>query len=111
MPTAEAYHDAAARFGLLAERLHREAGEYHAGPAESLMGAGPVRAAVDASLDRTASHLVAAGDELVRLSALCRVRASVCERYRWAWRRYRALPFLERTVVGPPPRPARWADP
>lgn len=109
MPTAAEYQDAARRYRTVGEHLLREAGEL-ARWATGFTGAGPVRIAIDDSLERTRAALVVAGEELTRLAEVCHRRAELCAEFSRSMRHYRHLTPVERLVRRPPSPPARWVE-
>lgn len=109
MPTAAEYRDAARRYRITGEHLLREAAEI-ARWAIGFVAAGPVQDTIDESLRRTRGALVAAGDELTRIAAVCDARAEVCAEFARSVERYRHLTPVEQLLRRPPTRPARWVE-
>ena len=110
MPTAAEYRDAAQRYRSVAENLLGEAGAVF-GWATGFVSDGPIGVAIDDSIARTHTHLVAAGEDIRRLAQVCDARADVCAEYAHAVWRYHQLTLVEQLWYGYPARPASWAEP
>ncbi len=109
MPTAAEYRDAARRFRAAGENLLREAAEVARWAQVPFCG-GPVRIAIDESLERVGVSLVDAGQQLTGLALVCDRRADVCVEFAGAVEHYQALTPVERLLRRPPSPPARWVE-
>lgn len=109
MPTAAEYRDAAQRYRVFGESLLREAGTV-GGWAPGFVSDGLVSDNIDASIGRTQTHLVAAGEDMRRLARVCDSRSEACVQYADEVRRYYRLTLVEQLWYGFPARPASWVD-
>lgn len=108
MPNAQQYRDAAARYRALGEQSLRQAAIVSRWPVASHLGAGPVADVVRGALDRSASRLRDAADEMAQLARVCERRAVICDEYRRRVREYDRLEPIIRLVAPRPAPPYSW---